>query len=82
MPSRERTDPERSAKWLGLLSGVLVAAAGLLIVSSASRALEVGQAAPEFEMMGSDGKVYTLDGLKKEHKGIVLAFFPMAFTPG
>ncbi len=44
--------------------------------------LSVGDPAPPFELTGSDGKTYTLDGLLASHKGIVLAWFPKAFTSG
>ena len=43
----------------------------------------VGDAAPDFSFQGSDGKAYSLSGLLQEgSKGVVLAFFPKAFTPG
>ena len=43
----------------------------------------VGQPAPPFELQGSDGNTYSLEGLlAKKTAGIVLAFFPKAFTPG
>ena len=43
--------------------------------------LKVGDAAPEFEMTGSDGKPYQLsDFLGK--KAVVIAWFPRAFTGG
>jgi hypothetical protein len=41
----------------------------------------VGDAAPEFELMGSDGKVHRLS----DHRGkeaVVVAWFPKAFTGG
>ncbi len=42
-----------------------------------------GDRAPDFSFQGSDGKTYTLQGLLEGGKhGIVLAFFPKAFTPG
>lgn len=44
--------------------------------------LKVGDAAPAFELQGSDGRTYTLSGLLAEHGGVVLAWFPKAFTPG
>jgi peroxiredoxin Q/BCP len=44
--------------------------------------LSVGDPAPPFELTGSDGRTYTLDGLLASHKGVVLAWFPKAFTPG
>ena len=46
--------------------------------------LSVGNRAPDFELRGSDGKLYRLDDLLAEGGGggIVLAWFPKAFTPG
>ena len=44
--------------------------------------LSVGDAAPPFDLTGSDGKTYTLEGLLAAHEGVVLAWFPKAFTPG
>ncbi len=41
----------------------------------------VGQPAPDFELLGSDGNVHRLG----EHRGVrrvVLAWFPKASTPG
>ncbi len=46
--------------------------------------LSVGNRAPDFELRGSDGKLYRLNDLLAEGGGggIVLAWFPKAFTPG
>jgi len=42
-----------------------------------------GDAAPSFVFQGSDGREYSLTGLLGSGtQGIVLAFFPRAFTPG
>lgn len=46
-----------------------------------SQALDVGDAAPDFELKGSDGIVYKLSDLKGK-KAVVLAWFPKAFTGG
>jgi peroxiredoxin Q/BCP len=43
--------------------------------------LKVGDAAPDFELVGSDGETYTLSQFKGK-KDVALAFFPKAFTPG
>lgn len=43
--------------------------------------LEVGDAAPDFSLEGSDGKTYTLSQFKGK-KPVILAFFPKAFTGG
>ena len=43
--------------------------------------LKVGDKAPAFSLMGSDGKTYTLEQFKGK-KPVVIAFFPKAFTGG
>ena len=43
--------------------------------------LNVGDAAPAFELKGSDGKTYKLSDLKGK-QAVVLAWFPKAFTGG
>jgi peroxiredoxin Q/BCP len=43
--------------------------------------LKVGDQAPDFKLIGSDGKYYTLKQFKGK-KPVVLAFFPKAFTGG
>ena len=52
----------------------------LLFVTSASAELSVGDLAPDFTLMGSDGKQYTLSAMRGKH--VVVAFFPKAFTGG
>jgi thioredoxin-dependent peroxiredoxin len=42
--------------------------------------LKVGDQAPDFSLPGTDGKTYTLAGLKGKY--VVLAWFPKAFTGG
>ncbi len=57
---------------------------GLAIVAGAAMAaaeLKVGDKAPAFSMQGSDGKTYTLEQFKGK-SGVVLAWFPKAFTGG
>ncbi len=41
----------------------------------------VGDQAPDFELVGSDGKTYTLAQFRGV-KSVVIAFFPKAFTGG
>jgi len=54
----------------------------LLGVGTASAGnLEPGDMAPEFELAGSDGNTYTLSQFVGK-QGVVLAWFPKAFTPG
>jgi peroxiredoxin Q/BCP len=43
--------------------------------------LQVGDMAPDFSLSGSDGKIYKLADFRGK-QAIVLAWFPMAFTPG
>jgi len=63
--------------WLGLAGfGWLLA-----IGSVAMAAPEVGDPAPDFELMGSDGRLHSLSE-HRGRKGVVLAWFPKAFTPG
>ena len=40
-----------------------------------------GSPAPDFTLPGSDGKTYTLAQFTGK-RGVVLAWFPKAFTPG
>ena len=42
--------------------------------------LKVGDAAPAFELKGSDGKTYSLKDLKGQT--VVIAWYPKAFTGG
>ena len=41
----------------------------------------VGDKAPDFTLPGSDGKTYALSQFVGK-RGVVLAWFPKAFTPG
>jgi len=47
----------------------------------ADKAPRSGDKAPDFTLMGSDGKEHTLSKILGD-QGAVLAWFPMAFTPG
>ena len=58
------------AVWLGVVGATVRAAE-----------LKVGDAAPNFQLQGSDGKTYKLSDLKGK-KPVVLAWFPKAFTGG
>ncbi len=53
----------------------------LVIAAPAMAELQVGDAAPDFNLPGSDGNHYTL-GQFKGKKPVVIAFFPKAFTGG
>jgi peroxiredoxin Q/BCP len=64
-----------------ILTLILVLLGGILAAEAAdAAALEVGQPAPAFELPGSDGKTYSLEGLRG--KTVVIAWFPKAFTGG
>jgi peroxiredoxin Q/BCP len=43
--------------------------------------LKVGESAPDFALLDTDGAQVTLSGLL-EHGPVILYFFPKAFTPG
>ena len=52
----------------------------MLLLNLPAVALEVGETAPEFALMGSDGRLHRLS----DYRGttVVLAWFPKAFTGG
>ena len=66
------------------VSKLMMIGALLLPLEGVAADLTVGDAAPAFEMKGSDGKTYKLVDLldASGSKGIVLSWFPMAFTSG
>jgi peroxiredoxin Q/BCP len=68
---------------LALAAGVgLTAVAGLASFGrQSSPELQVGDAAPLFDLPGSDGKTYRLADFKGK-SAVVLAWFPKAFTGG
>jgi peroxiredoxin Q/BCP len=66
------------AKWLRLLAATSVAClVGTMVFA---QELKVGDKAPDFKLVGSDGKTYSLTEMKG--KAVVLAWFPKAFTGG
>ncbi len=52
-----------------------------LAPSPALAELAVGSPAPPFDLQGSDGERYTIEKFEGK-RGVVLAWFPKAFTPG
>ncbi len=54
---------------------------GWLAAGASAAELKAGDKAPPFSLKGSDGKTYSLDDFKGK-KGVVLAWFPKAFTGG
>jgi hypothetical protein len=67
----------------GSLARVAASLLATFLPGMASAELAEGDAAPSFVFQGSDGNEYSLAGLLESGtQGIVLAFFPKAFTPG
>ncbi len=64
-----------------LLSFGLIALAVLFMTKPALAEVKVGDAAPAFELQGSDGKLYSLASYK-DKQAVVVAWFPRAFTGG
>jgi peroxiredoxin Q/BCP len=62
---------------LACAAGLAMAAAGRAAVPEE---LKVGDPAPPFSLMGSDGKIHKLSD--NAGKTVVLAWFPKAFTGG
>jgi peroxiredoxin Q/BCP len=64
-----------------LATGVQVFAAVVLVACAAAAELSVGDPAPDFALPGTDGTIHRLaDSVGT--RGVVLAWFPKAFTPG
>ena len=72
-----------------LCPGLLIALSFAALAQQASQPpsaapkthLKVGDAAPDFNLRGTDGKNYTLSEFKGK-KNVVLAFYILAFTGG
>ena len=65
---------------LGIASVAMTAQTPQTPPPAAQPTLKVGDAAPDFELKGSDGKTWRLRDLKG--KTVVIAWFPKAFTGG
>ena len=63
------------------LIGIGVFAAAGFVGSTALAAPKIGDAAPDFELQGSDGQSHHLADFK-DKQAVVLAWFPKAFTGG
>jgi hypothetical protein len=68
--------PNRRSLVMGVLAGTLLA----LAVAGAAGALEVGDKAPDFALMGPEGKPIKLSDLTAKGP-VVLYTFIAAFTP-
>ncbi len=62
------------------MRGTLAIAVAVLLPGTA-HALNVGDQAPDFKLIGSDGKMYTLSQFRGKQP-VVIAFFPKAHTGG
>lgn len=61
-----------------------IAALGLAVTVASpgvAAELKVGDPAPPFTLQGSDGKTYSLEQFKGK-QGVVIAWYPKAFTGG
>ena len=63
-----------------LVAGVLAGALLALVVAGPARALEVGEKAPDFALVGPEGKPIKLSDLTAKGP-VVLYTFIAAFTP-
>ena len=63
-----------------ILGGGLITMTGLFGFAGAAE-LKVGDSAPDFKLIGSDGKTYQLSQFKNK-QAVVIAWFPKAFTGG
>jgi len=68
-------------RFFGRVSALGLAVALASTVAVRAEDLKVGDKAPAFSLLGTDGKTYSLDQFKGK-KGVVVAWFPKADTPG
>ena len=62
--------------------GALAACVALALTTTANaEELKVGDPAPDFQLVGSDGKTYKLSDFKGK-QAVVVAWYPKAFTGG
>lgn len=79
----EKHDTPATSRRRSSLAQLAASLLAALLPGTAAAELVEGDAAPSFVFRGSDGKEYSLAGLLESGtQGIVLAFFPKAFTPG
>ncbi len=68
-------------KTVAIASVIALSAMSSAVAAAEDVELKVGDAAPDFSLIGSDGETYTLSQFKGK-KSVIVAFFPKAFTPG
>jgi peroxiredoxin Q/BCP len=66
---------------LKLLVATLFLGASWMMSGSAQGEVGVGDDAPDFKLVGSDGKTYSREQFKGK-KAVVIAWYPKAFTGG
>ena len=75
-------------KQLRMLAATAAAAAAGVVTMASGRSergdvkLRPGDLAPDFTLTGSDGRTYHLREIVGEGHGVVVAWFPKAFTGG
>jgi len=62
---------------IAMLVGSLLAMGAVAVADE----LKVGDQAPDFKMVGSDGKSYSLSELNKQGKAVVIAWFTAGRHP-
>lgn len=62
-------------------AALMLIAAAVPAQDEAPKRLKVGDKAPDFKLTGSDGKQYTLKQFAGK-QGVVIAWYPKAFTSG
>ena len=65
-----------------LVIAILLGTLMLLGGNAMAAELKVGDKAPDFSLVGTDGKTHKLSELTKAGKAVVVAWFPRADTPG
>jgi hypothetical protein len=79
--SRDPAAPAPSASQAAVATSAAPSAAASGTPAGPAGGVKVGEVAPEFSLMGSDGKTHKLS----DHRGkeaVVVAWFPKAFTGG
>ena len=67
-------------QWLVIVLGLVLGFIALRYARAEDVSLKTGDPAPPFSLTGSDGKTHALADLTG--RGVVLAWFPKAFTGG
>ncbi len=68
-------------RWISTLSAAALFATLFFVPAVSQAGVKVGDAAPDFSLVGSDGKTYKLSDFKGK-QAVVVAWYPRAFTGG